>query len=59
VLQKELGVTAELEVGTPGSFVVLVDGETVAEKQWLGFPTEEEILAAVRKKMGKQGPQAG
>ena len=53
MLQKELGVTAELEVGAPGSFVVLVDGETVAEKQWLGFPSEEEILAAVKKKMGK------
>ena len=53
MLQKELGLNPELEVGAPGSFVVLVDGETVAEKRSLGFPTEEEIVAAVRKKMGK------
>ena len=53
MLEKELGLTADLEVGAPGSFVVLVDGEAVAEKKWLGFPTEEEILAAVKKKIGK------
>ena len=52
MLQEELGVTADLEVGEPGSFVVLVDSEPVAEKKALGFPTEEEILAAVRKRIG-------
>jgi len=46
-----LGVDAELEVGAPGSFIVLVDGEPVAEKQSLGFPSEDEIIAAVRKKI--------
>jgi len=46
-----LGVDAELEVGAPGSFIVLVDGEPVAEKQSLGFPCEDEIVAAVRKKI--------
>jgi hypothetical protein len=46
-----LGVDAELEVGAPGSFTVLVDGEPVAEKQSLGFPSEDEIVAAVRKKI--------
>jgi hypothetical protein len=51
VLQKELGLTAELEVGAPGSFVVLVEGEPVAEKNFIGFPSEEEIVAAVRKKI--------
>jgi len=30
---------------------VLVDCVTVAEKKSLGFPTEEEIVAAVRKKI--------
>jgi len=52
VLQKELGLSVDLEVGAPGSFVVLVDGQPVAEKEALRFPTEEEILAAVRKKLG-------
>jgi hypothetical protein len=50
-LEKELGVVTELEVGAPGSFIVLVDGEAVAEKQSLGFPSEEEIVSAVRKRM--------
>ena len=44
---------AELEVGSPGSFIVLVDGEPVAEKKLLGFPSEEEIVAAVRKRLGR------
>ena len=44
---------AELEVGAPGSFIVLVDGEPVAEKKLLGFPTEDEIVAAVRKKIAR------
>jgi len=40
-------------VGAPGSFVVLVDGEAVAEKKSLGFPSEDEIVAAVRKKIAR------
>jgi hypothetical protein len=40
-------------VGAPGSFVVLVDGEAVAEKKSLGFPSEDEIVAAVRRKLGR------
>jgi len=51
VLQKELGLTADLEVGAPGSFIVLVDGEPVIEKKLLSFPTEDEIVAAVREKV--------
>ena len=42
---------AELEVGAVGSFIVLVDGQPVAEKNALGFPSEDEIVAAVRKKV--------
>ena len=53
MLQQQLGLSADLEVGAPGSFVVLVDGETVAEKAALGFPSEEEIVAAVRTKIGR------
>jgi predicted Rdx family selenoprotein len=50
-LEKELGVKAEIEVGPPGKFIIDVDGEVVAEKGMLGFPSEEEIVAAVRKRM--------
>ena len=52
-MKTELGVDAELEVGALGSFIVLVDGEPVAEKKLLAFPSEDEIVAAVRKKIAK------
>ncbi len=42
---------AEIQVGPTGSFIVEVDGQPVAEKGLLGFPSEEEIVAAVRKTM--------
>ena len=42
---------ADLELGATGSFIVLVDGQAVAEKNALGFPSEDEIVAAVRKKV--------
>jgi hypothetical protein len=33
--------------------VVLVDGEPVVEKRTLGFPSEDEIVAAVRRRLQK------
>jgi len=50
VLRQELGLEAELEVGAPGSFIVLVDGQPVAEKTSGDFPSEDEIVSAVRRK---------
>jgi predicted regulator of Ras-like GTPase activity (Roadblock/LC7/MglB family) len=47
VLEKELGVKAEIEVGARGSFIVKVDGEVVAKKE-ADFPSEDAIVAAVR-----------
>jgi predicted regulator of Ras-like GTPase activity (Roadblock/LC7/MglB family) len=41
-------------VGAPGSFIVSVDGEVVAEKKSMGFPTEDEIVAAVRSRLQKR-----
>ena len=52
MLEKELGVTAELQVGAPGSFVVKVDGEVVAQKD-RDFPTEDAFVAAVRSRLQK------
>jgi hypothetical protein len=48
-LQQELGLEAELKVGAPGSFIVTVEGKVVAEKTAVGFPSEDEVVAAVRK----------
>ena len=52
MLQKELGVEAQLEVGAPGSFIVAVDGEVVAQKT-RDFPSEDEIVEAVRQRLRK------
>lgn len=48
VLREALGVEAELVRGARGVFEVEVDGRVVARKTLDGFPTEGEILAAVR-----------
>jgi selenoprotein W-related protein len=50
-LKSELGVDTQLRVGPTGSFTVQVDGATVAQKNALGFPTEDEIVKAVRAKL--------
>lgn len=42
-------MTAEMKVGPTGSFFVDVDGRVVIEKRMLGFPDEDEIVAAVGK----------
>ena len=52
MLQQELGVAAELQVGAPGSFIVKVDGEVVAQKE-RDFPSEEAIISAVRARLQK------
>ena len=42
-------MTAEMKVGPTGSFFVDVDGRVVIEKRMVGFPDEDEIVAAVGK----------
>ncbi len=39
-------------MGAPGTFVVKVDDEVVARKDW-DFPSEDTIVAAVREKLHK------
>lgn len=51
-LREELGVEAILKTGHGGIFTVAVDGVVVARKTFSGFPSEEEVLNAVSKKMG-------
>jgi hypothetical protein len=48
LLKRELGVTTEIVPGDRGEFTVWVDGKTVAKKNWLGFPSDEKVLQAVR-----------
>jgi hypothetical protein len=48
VLKQSLGIDARLEHGPSGSFEVSVGGQIVAQRGRQGFPTDEEILNAVR-----------
>ncbi|MCC6213698.1 MAG: Rdx family protein [Polyangiaceae bacterium] len=44
-MEREKGVAAQLEVGRPGQFDVLVDGAVIFSKAEAGrFPEHEEIL---------------
>ncbi|MCO4747936.1 MAG: Rdx family protein [Proteobacteria bacterium] len=47
-IKQALGLEAILIKGGRGIFEVKVDGTTVAKKTLDGFPTPEEIVAAVR-----------
>lgn len=49
LLKQELKVETELIPGGRGEFTVWVGDEIVSEKNWLGFPADEKVLAAVRK----------
>ena len=39
-------------MGKSGQFTVSMDGEKVIEKSLFSFPDEEQIVDAVRKKLG-------
>jgi hypothetical protein len=49
MLERELGVKAELIEGNLGEFTVSVGDKVVAKKGLIFFPTEKRILNAVRK----------
>ncbi len=53
MLKEELGVDSELKVGSSGIFEVAVNGSVVAQRGMSGFPSEEEIVDAVGKAMGR------
>lgn len=51
LLREGLGVEAKLVRGSGGIFTVAVGGEVVAQKSWRGFPSEKDVLEAVRAKL--------
>ena len=58
LLERELGVKAELVEGNLGEFAVLVGGQVVAKKGLIFFPPDKKVLAAVRKALvGQAGDQ--
>ena len=50
-IKKELNVDAETVVGDSGEFSVLVDGQKVIGKGLLLLPSEQKVVAAVRKSL--------
>ncbi len=52
-MKEELGIDAELKVGESGKFEVHVDGKLVAEKRYMSFPSDDEIVDAVGSALGR------
>jgi len=48
LIEKEIGVDTELVEGDRGEFTVWVGEKLVAQKGSHGFPSDKEILTAVR-----------
>ncbi len=53
MLKEELELDAELKPGSGGIFEVAVDGRVVAKKGMVGFPSEQEIVDAVARALGR------
>jgi predicted Rdx family selenoprotein len=47
-LKQDLGVDADLVVGSSGEFTVWVDDAMVSEKRAAKFPEPNDVVAAVR-----------
>ena len=47
LIKDRLGVEAELSEGSRGEFTVWVGDEIVAKKDSAGFPSDEDVVAAV------------
>jgi hypothetical protein len=49
LLKQELGIEACLQRGSTGEFRVVVGEDVVAKKRWFRFPTDQTVLAAVKR----------
>jgi hypothetical protein len=54
LLKKELDVETKLVAGDRGEFTVWVGDAVVSRKNWLGFPSDEKVLEAVKAKMNAE-----
>jgi hypothetical protein len=52
LLKEQVGADAELVEGHRGEFTVWVGEVRVAAKDATGYPSEQDVLAAVRKALG-------
>lgn len=53
LIHDETGVNPEVVEGARGEFTVWVGDEQVAQKGAAGFPSELEVLSAVRQALGR------
>jgi hypothetical protein len=51
-IKREIGVETDLVEAGRGEFTVLVDDRVVAQKGWIRFPSDQKVLAAVRRALG-------
>jgi hypothetical protein len=56
LLERELKVSARLVEGDRGEFTVWVGDRVVSKKNWLGFPSDEKVLEAVREALAHEQP---
>jgi hypothetical protein len=52
-MKDEIGVETDLVEGGRGEFTVWVGDDKVAQKDAQGFPSDLEVIAAVRRALGK------
>ena len=53
IVPKVLGIDTATIKSDNDEFTVRVDEQQVAQKNWLGFPTDEKVLEAVRSALNK------
>jgi hypothetical protein len=49
-----VGLDAELVEGGRGEFTVWVGDDRVAEKTWMGFPSDDDVLNGVRQALNRR-----
>lgn len=52
LIEQATGLAATIEVGGRGELSVWVEDRKVAEKSYRGFPTDDELVAAVKAALG-------
>ena len=52
LLKQQLGLETRLEEGGRGEFTVWLGEERVAGKGLLGFPSDDSVVEAVRRRLG-------
>jgi hypothetical protein len=56
-LKRDLSVETEITEGNRGEFSVWVDAVKVAEKTKSGFPSDDQIVEAVRRRLSSANNQ--